>query len=66
MSKVHLKVLGVDARHIGQSEFERNHQAACGYVRDNVTSDTNKVTCFYCKRSDAFSGRLGSNENKTT
>lgn len=50
MGKVHYKVRGVDARSMGQSQFEYDHQAACGYVRDNVTADENKVSCFYCKK----------------
>jgi hypothetical protein len=52
MPKCHLKVTGVDARNHGQTEYEYNHQTACGYVRDNVTTNKVKVDCFYCKRSE--------------
>jgi hypothetical protein len=54
MKKVHLRILGVDARRDGQTEHEYSHQAACGYVRKNVTEDINEVNCFYCKRSESF------------
>ncbi len=57
MKKVHLKILGVDARDAGQTEYEHSHQSACGYVRNNVTRDTSKVDCFFCKRTEAFSLR---------
>lgn len=59
MAKMHLKIPGVDARTMGQTEFEYRHQAACGYIRDNVTDDTDKVTCFYCKRTLDFKVRAG-------
>lgn len=49
-AKVHLKIQGVDARHQGQTQFEYEHQAACGYVRDLVTNNRTQVTCFFCKR----------------
>ena len=52
MSKVHLKVAGVDCRSQGQTQYENTHQAACGYVRDNVTRSEDAVDCFYCLRSD--------------
>ena len=57
MAKVHLKVKGVDARGHGQTQFEYDHQAACGYVRDNVTSDIDDVDCFYCLRSKEMQER---------
>ena len=49
-AKVHLKVSGVDARHQGQTQFEYDHQAACGYVRDLVSTKESQVTCFFCKK----------------
>jgi hypothetical protein len=48
MSKVHLKVTGVDCRNIGQTEFEYLHQTSCGYVRKEVSAIEDEVTCFYC------------------
>ena len=50
--KTHFKVTGVDARDKGQTEFEYTHQTACGYVRDNVTMDGDKVDCKLCLRSE--------------
>ena len=50
--KTHLKVNGVDARSLGQAEFDYQHQTACGYVRNNVTRNEEEVDCFYCLRSD--------------
>ncbi len=47
--KTHLKIEGVDCRKMGQTEYEYSHQAACGYVRKNITTNTNDVDCFYCK-----------------
>ena len=32
----------------GQTEFEYQHQAACGYVRDNLTYDAGLVDCKLC------------------
>jgi len=49
-AKVHLKTFGVDARNQGQTQFEYDHQAACGYVRNLVTKDKSKVTCLFCKK----------------
>jgi hypothetical protein len=48
MSKIHLKVKGVDCRGMGQTQYEYTHQAACEYVRKNVTVMESEVTCFYC------------------
>jgi len=50
MAKTHFKVRGVDARDNGQTEYEYNHQTACGYVRNNVTKNKDEVDCFYCQR----------------
>lgn len=50
MAKAHYKVPGVDCRSMGQTEHEFTHQAACGYVRDNVTTKVDKVTCKLCLR----------------
>lgn len=52
MPKTHLKITGVDARDCGQTEFEYTHQTACGYVRDNVTRNMDKVDCRLCLRSE--------------
>ena len=52
MSKTHLRVDGVDCRKSGQ--FEYTHQAACGYVRDNITINWFEVDCFYCKRTKEY------------
>lgn len=52
MSKTHLKVSGVDARCMGQSNYDYNHQTACGYVRDNVTRNEDEVDCKLCLRSE--------------
>ena len=46
--KKHLKILGVDYRDEGQTQFEYNHQSLCGYVRKNVTRDAVLVTCKKC------------------
>ncbi len=54
MAKVHLRVDGVDCRNQGQTEYEYTHQAACGYVRANITAEYPDVTCFYCRRSETF------------
>jgi|TARA_B110000196_G_scaffold319835_1_gene339201 hypothetical protein len=54
MNKTHLKVLGVDARNAGQTDFEYHHQSACGYVRDKVTRNIKQVTCIFCRRTDEF------------
>ena len=51
MSKTHYRVVGIDCRNQGQSEYEFNHQTACGYVRDDVSIDPGKVTCKLCLRS---------------
>ena len=50
MSKVHLKITGVDCREQGQTLHEYNHQALCGYVRDNVTVYAALVDCKICIR----------------
>jgi len=50
VKKTHMKIKGVDARNQGQTEFEYTHQAACGYVRDNVTSNKLNVDCKLCLR----------------
>ncbi|WP_028471326.1 hypothetical protein [Neptunomonas japonica] len=54
MAKKHFKVIGVDCRNQGQTEFEYSHQAACGYVRKEVTTDGDQVDCFYCLRSEGM------------
>ena len=54
MSKVHLRVDGVDCRNQGQTQYEYTHQTACGYVRDNISVKFYEVTCFYCKRTPEF------------
>jgi len=52
MAKTHFKIDGVDARALGQTEYEFSHQAACGYVRKEVTTDGDAVDCFYCLKSE--------------
>ena len=52
MPQTHYKVLGIDARNQGQSQYEFDHQAACGYVRDEVTKNGDAVTCKLCLRSE--------------
>jgi hypothetical protein len=51
MAKMHYKITGADYRKNGQTEFEYTHQAACGYVRDNVTTNGDDVDCELCIRS---------------
>jgi hypothetical protein len=51
MSKVHYKITGVDFRKNGQTEYEYIHQAACGYVRNEVTPNGDHVDCELCLRS---------------
>lgn len=51
MNKTHYKVEGVDARNQGQTVFEYNHQTACGYVRENVTTNGDNVDCKWCLNS---------------
>ncbi|ATC60212.1 hypothetical protein [Vibrio anguillarum] len=51
MAKTHLKVSGVDARESGQTQFEYDHQTACGYVRNSVTINMDDVDCQHCLRS---------------
>lgn len=48
MSKTHLKVTGADHRNSGQTQFEYDHQTACGYVRDNITRNSKQVDCKLC------------------
>ncbi len=50
MTKTHYRVRGVDARRMGQTEFEYTHQTACGYVRDAVTNKAEEVDCALCKK----------------
>jgi len=49
--KTHLKVSGIDCRKQGQTEHEYTHQTACGYVRDKITRDGDKVDCKFCLNS---------------
>ena len=58
MAKTHFKVRGVDARRQGQTEYEFSHQAACGYVRANVTRSHGDVDCFYCLKEIDRSGGI--------
>ena len=46
--KMHFKVVGPDCRNQGQTDYEFNHTAACGYVRKAITESTDRVDCFYC------------------
>lgn len=56
--KTHLMVLGVDCRNMGQTEYEYTHQAACGYVRENVTRNKHSVDCKICINSEAYKNAL--------
>jgi hypothetical protein len=56
--KTHLKIAGVDYRSHGQSNYEFQNQTACGYTRAKITTDTSKVSCFYCKGTDEYKERL--------
>lgn len=51
MSKAHFRITGVDYRDSGQTEYEYTHQAACGYVRKDVTQDGDNVDCKWCLNS---------------
>lgn len=48
---IHLKVTGVDCRSQGQTEHEFKHQSACGYVRENITTNMDNVDCKHCLNS---------------
>lgn len=61
MKKTHFRVLGVDCRDMGQTDFEYRHQTACGYVMDDVTWDIDKVDCFYCKKTEEY---INAKENR--
>lgn len=52
--KTHFRIIGVDCRDGGQTEFEYTHQTACGYVRDKVSFDGDCVDCKFCLRSDGM------------
>jgi len=52
-AKIHLKVTGVDAREQGQTQFEYDHQSACGYVRSLVVTNPSLVTCKFCLKKIA-------------
>jgi len=47
---IHKRVVGINYRDQGQTEYEYQHTSLCGYVRKNVSFDDKEVTCFYCKR----------------
>ncbi len=51
MNKTHLKVNGADYRDSGQTEYEYEHQAACGYVRKSVSRNEDSVDCRHCLNS---------------
>ena len=59
--KTHFKILGVDLRENGQSEYEYQHQTACGYVRKNVTKNGDLVDCKLCLQS-LHNGALSCNK----
>ena len=52
MLKTHLKITGIDARDMGQTEYEYQHQTACGYVRGKVTRNSDRVDCKLCLKSE--------------
>ena len=51
MSKTHYRIIGNDCRDQGQTDYEYNHTAACGYVRENVTLNEDYVDCKLCLKS---------------
>jgi len=51
MTKMHYRIIGPDCRDQGQTEYEYNHTAACGYVRSNATFNSEKVDCRHCLKS---------------
>jgi hypothetical protein len=48
--KIHMFLRGKDFRNSGQTDYEYNHSTECGYVRDDITYNTDKVTCKLCLR----------------
>lgn len=65
MSKAHFKIEGIDCRYMGQTEYDYRHQAACGYVRENVTRNESAVDCFYCLNSVHMISYHASNKTDT-
>lgn len=51
MRKTHFKIDGVDYRDGGQTDFEHSHQTACGYVRNEVAKNGDRVDCKRCLNS---------------
>ena len=51
MPKTHYKITRGDCRQQGDTEYELSHQAACGYMRDNVTRNGDEVDCKLCLNS---------------
>lgn len=51
MPKTHLRIYKPRYKHMGQTDYEHEHNAACGYVRALVTRNMDNVDCFYCLRS---------------
>lgn len=47
-SKVHRYRSHGDHRAAGQTNYEFLHATACGFVRENVTTDDDAVTCKLC------------------
>ena len=65
MAKTHFKIIGVDCRKQGQTEFEYLHQTACGYVRNNVTQDGDRVDCKLCINSVHMNNYYAINKTMT-
>jgi hypothetical protein len=51
MKKTHFQIIGVDFHKSGKTEYKYTHQTACGYVRDDVTSNGDNVDCELCLKS---------------
>jgi len=48
--RVHYRVISELEQPCYMTDKDWNNQTLCGYVRDKTTQDSDKVTCFYCKR----------------
>jgi len=52
--KTHLhKKLSIHIMWMGCDQYTYDHQTECGYARDKVTTDKDKVTCKLCLRKMA-------------
>ena len=48
--KIHFRQSHSNHRGGGQTEHEASHSTACGFVRDSVTTQPEKVSCKLCLR----------------